>query len=226
MLLPQPEWEQPEFVDDLATKTEEIFTSFISDSDSSKVTDEEFDVWLRLCNEYDINDIIDVQLRRHVAKHQTPIEIKNAEDSKLINEIKAFFRMLVKPTLQSSLLLQDVLDDERLEFHRDNPSVFVQTMRYTELLIKLYGKDATSTNGEFFCTLLMNFHIRFDAKSKSEPSKWKDFLAMKPLLCLAGSIGDFCQKSCGQIHADHFSHDDCKFSNVHTEEEKIDIKKE
>ena len=39
-------------------------------------------------------------------------------------------------------------------------------------------------------------------------------------------MGGFCPKQCGKSHADIFSHDGCKFSNAHTDEEKEELKKE
>jgi len=70
------------------------------------------------------------------------------------------------------------------------------------------------------------FNVTFDSKTKSENCHWKQFTVFKPLLCLSGSVGGYCQKQCGKIHADIFSHDGCKFSNAHTDDEKEELKKE
>ena len=94
-------------------------------------------------------------------------------------------------------------------FHRDNPTAEVQTRRFADILVKCYGKENAKKAKHYFSLLLMDFHKMFDKDTASEPSNWNPFIAFKPLLCLASSVGDFCQKGCGKIHTDLFSHDDC-----------------
>ena len=101
--------------------------------------------------EVDQEDLIDCRLRKYLAPHQYPFVFKNESDPKFIKEVQSFLRTVVKPTINRSLVLQDMLDDDQLMFHRDNPSVEIQTRRLTELLIKCYGKEKVSTNATFFC---------------------------------------------------------------------------
>lgn len=139
-----PQWNHPGEVCDLAELLEKIVLEALTYSDSEKVLDSLFEQWKIASIKHDVDDCLEYDLRKHITKHQTPIEIKNDGDAKLTKEIQTFVRSMVKPTLQSGLLLQDVLNDEQLMYHRDNPSIAVQTQRFVDLLIKCYGKDEVS----------------------------------------------------------------------------------
>ena len=76
-----PEWNYPEMVDELADLLEKQFLKALSASNAEKVTDKTFDSWLDTVCAYRDDDYIEEELRRHIAKHQTPAVIKNESDS-------------------------------------------------------------------------------------------------------------------------------------------------
>ena len=96
------------------------------------------------------------------------------------------------------------------------------------MCIHIHGKVAVKEHVEAFVTKLVGWCEEFTKTTASMPSKWNTvlFRDLNSLLRLASGSGDFCPRGCGKVHADLFTHDDCKFDqNKLSDPEKLELTK-